>query len=650
MSITWVTGPLIFGTAFVLIWIPIVILTQRKTHPSALFTLFFAEMWERFSFYGMRALLTLYMTKVLFEQMEQGEADATAYGIYGAFNALLYGAPVLGGMVADKLLGFRTTIILGGVFMALGQFTLAATIGQSLPFYLGLALIVVGNGFFKPNISSFLGAFYEKDDPRKDGAFSIFYMGINIGAFLAPLWCGYLGEVVGWEYGFLAAGLGILAGIAWFWLDMRKFADKGTAPDPEALTKPLALGLRPLPFVLLMSVVAVPVLALLLNYELVVDLVLVVAGVGILGFLVTTSTKSEDQVQGQRLLVVVVLFFFHMIFWTLFEQAGGSMTIFTERHVERYGIPTSQFQSLNPLYIMLLAPVFSWIWIKLRDKKKEPRTPTKFTLGLVQVAIGYLVIVWGATSFTSLGVVSPEEGGRESVQLMVPLMFLAVMYLLHTTGELSLSPVGLSVVTKLSPTRTVGFVMGTWFLSIAFAHKVAGELGKLTAAKPIDGWMKPSDVEQLEPEALVAAFRAGQPIQLDVAGTALDKAAAAGKLTEEAANEMASQIEAIAIEKAAEMGLDGLMQAVESGAPVDPDVAVSALVSLDRSGQVGVPADVDLTTLSDATREAVTQIRSLSLDAYSEVYWNWGVLVVSGSAVVLLVITPKLKKWMHGVH
>ena len=475
-------GLLIGGWIFVLVWVPIIIISQRKIHPKALFALFFTELWERFSFYGMRALLVLYMTKVLFEQMEQGQADARAYGIYGAFNALLYAAPVIGGLLADRLLGFRKAIIIGGLFMALGQFTLAGTVGDQTLFFIGLALITVGNGLFKPNISSFLGTFYSQDDPKKDGAFTIFYMGINIGAFLAPLTCGYLGEKYDWSYGFLAAGIGILVGLVQFYYNMKDYEDKGNPPDPEYLNKPVFLGLNRQWLTVLGCIVVIPLFALLINAEEVMNLILFIAGIGIIGYLVVDSVRNEDKVEGQRLLVVIVLFFFHMIFWALFEQAGGSLTLFTDRHVNRMGFETSQFQAVNPLYIMLLAPVFSWIWMKLRKVGKEPRTPMKFVWGLAQMALGYGVIVIGAKFFAGNAV--------------LPIIFLLLMYLFHTTGELSLSPVGLSLVTKLSPGKIVGFVMGTWFLSIAFAHKIAGELGKLTAV--------PEDVTH--PQTSLAAF------------------------------------------------------------------------------------------------------------------------------------------------
>ncbi|MCB0620061.1 MAG: peptide MFS transporter, partial [Saprospiraceae bacterium] len=300
-------GLLIGGWIFVLVWVPIIIISQRKIHPKALFALFFTELWERFSFYGMRALLVLYMTKVLFEQMEQGQADARAYGIYGAFNALLYAAPVIGGLLADRLLGFRKAIIIGGLFMALGQFTLAGTVGDQTLFFIGLALITVGNGLFKPNISSFLGTFYSQDDPKKDGAFTIFYMGINIGAFLAPLTCGYLGEKYDWSYGFLAAGIGILVGLVQFYYNMKDYEDKGNPPDPEYLNKPVFLGLNRQWLTVLGCIVVIPLFALLINAEEVMNLILFIAGIGIIGYLVVDSVRNEDKVEGQRLLVVIVL-------------------------------------------------------------------------------------------------------------------------------------------------------------------------------------------------------------------------------------------------------------------------------------------------------------------------------------------------------
>lgn len=479
-------GLLIFGWIFVLIWIPLIVSAQRKIHPKALFTLFFAELWERFSFYGMRAILILYMTQVLFEKIAQGEADARAYGIYGAYNALLYAAPLIGGILADRLMGFRKAIVLGGIFMALGQFTLAGNagmVGNEWLFFIGLGLLTVGNGFFKPNISSFLGTFYDKNDSRKDSAFTIFYMGINIGAFLAPLTCGYLAQSVDWSLGFLAAGIGMVAGLIVFIRNSdTALEDKGLPPDPEDLKKPYMMGLSKYALIILGALAVVPVFSFLIDAEEITDYILIVGGLGVIGYLIWNALTAEDKVNGQRMLVFIFLFIFHMIFWALFEQAGGSLNILTERYVDTLGMEASQLQAVNPLYIILLAPVFSWIWGRLGKRGKEPRTPQKFVLGLVQMAVGYFIIVLGVKAGIAAG------AGPESI----PLFFVLAMYLFHTTGELSLSPVGLSVVTKLSIPKVVGFVMGAWFLSIAFAHKIAGNLGKMIAT-PTGAEMTPTD-------------------------------------------------------------------------------------------------------------------------------------------------------------
>lgn len=514
---------LILGWVFVLIWVPLVVKSQSKIHPKALFTLFFAEMWERFSFYGMRAFLILYMAAEIFNNFAQSEADSRSYGVYGAFNALLYAAPIVGGMLADRIMGFRRAILLGGVLMAAGQFTLAANASmgsQSLMFFGGLGLLAVGNGFFKPNISSFLGTFYDRNDKRKDSAFTIFYMGINVGALLAPLTCGYLAREIHYSLGFLAAGIGMLLGLVVFWRNMAKYEDKGNPPDPEGIRKAVFMGMNPQTLIIICSLLFVPVFSFLINAEGLTNNILIIVGIGVIGYLLYSSFTSEDKQEGQRLLVFIALFFFHMIFWTLFEQAGGSLNILTDRYINTHGIDASQFQAVNPFYIIVFAPLFTWIWTKLGQRGVEPRTPIKFFLALLQMALGYFIIVVGAKS-----ILGEAESGA-----LIPLVFLLFMYMFHTTGELSLSPVGLSVVTKLSPAKTVGFVMGSWFLSIAFAHKIAGRLGQMIATP-------------------------------------------AGEVT-----------------------------------------------------------------------------RTSELQAFIDVYMNWGVYVVLGCAAVLLLISPILKKWMHGVH
>ena len=470
---------LIIGWVFVLIWVPATLMSQRKVHPRALFVLFFAELWERFSFYGMRALLILYLTKELFEKMAAGEADARAYGIYGAYNALLYAAPVIGGMLADRTIGFKRAIITGGLFMAVGQFILAYSsglLGSESVFFLGLAALTVGNGLFKPNISSFLGTFYERNDPRKDGAYTLFYMGINMGAFLAPLTCGYLGQRIDWSLGFLTAGIGMLVGVVVFMANTKYFEGKGEVP---AFKQPdwKFMGIGRFPLVIIGCLACIPIFSFLINSEGITDWILLIAGGACLLYLLITAITSKDKVEGQRLFVFLILFFFHMIFWTLFEQAGGSINILTDRYVDRAGIEASQFQSVNALFIMLLAPVFNWLWVTLAKNKMDPRTPMKFFYGLIQMALGYMIIVWGVK-------VAIQNGAGPA---SIPMIFLIGMYLLHTTGELFISPVGLSVVTKLSPQKVVGFVMGSWFLSIAFAHKVAGKLGQMIAGSTTDG-------------------------------------------------------------------------------------------------------------------------------------------------------------------
>jgi POT family proton-dependent oligopeptide transporter len=475
----WTIVTLIGGWLFVLIWIPIVIATNRKTHPRALFVLFFAEMWERFSYYGMRAILVLYMTRVLFADMEQSAGDTRALGIYGAYTAMVYLFPLLGGLIADRIAGFRRAVVLGGVLMMLGHFSLAIegmVFGGNLRlFFLSLALIILGNGYFKPNISSFLGTFYDKDDPRKDGAFTIFYMGVNIGAFLSTMTCGVVAERISWHYGFGLAGIGMAIGITVFVLLGSWFGERGLPPATPLARQPLVAGVGAFPLVIAGSLLALPLIAAFLNLNVVLSWVLGIVSVGVLLFLfVYGGTHARDE-DGTRLWVVAVLFVFHAVFWALFEQAGGSLTLFAERNVDRLvggsEIPASTLQSFNPFYIIVLAPLFSWIWIRLRAAGAEPSTPTKFVLGLSQLALGFLIIVLAARFAAADGT--------------VPLVFLALMYLLHTTGELSLSPVGLSMITKLSPARIVGFVMGVWFLSIAVANNMAGLIGQLTAVEDL---------------------------------------------------------------------------------------------------------------------------------------------------------------------
>jgi POT family proton-dependent oligopeptide transporter len=479
-------------------------------HPAGLFVLFSAELWERFSFYGMRALLILYMTKELMF------GDKMSYGIYGAYGSLVYATPIIGGLLADRILGFKRAIILGGVLMTLGHFamafdqsTLQALLGAAASpvgenslelailggtqvidttmfFYGALALLIIGNGFFKPNISSLVGRLYDdadETDAKRDGGFTIFYMGINIGAMLAPLGCGYLGETYGWHYGFGLAGIGMLVGLVIFISFQDVLYGNGEPDDPEKLERHVIPGLSAGNAIYIGAFAAVPGIAWLVTAQGALAGVMIVLGLVVLGGLLWYAIARCTRVQRDRIFVILSLIVFSTVFWACFEQAGSSINLFTDRNVDRlifgWEMPTSWLQSANPMFIILLAPIFAWGWQKLRDLDLEPSTPVKFSLGLFQMAAGFGVLVIGA-----------QFAGDDG---MVMLLFLLFGYLLHTTGELALSPVGLSMVTKLSPKTVVGVVMGAWFLSSSFAHYIAALIAKL--ASPPKG----VDMKELPP-------------------------------------------------------------------------------------------------------------------------------------------------------
>jgi len=459
------SGWTIMGIAWaaVIVWISGVIYANRKTHPKALFLLFFAEFWERFSYYGMRALLVLYMTKGM------GYGDDKAYGVYAAYGAMVYATPILGGLIAEKLTGYRKAIFWGGLLMALGHFAMAFE--HKLIFLLALALLILGNGFFKPNISSFVAQFYEQDDPRKDGAYTIFYMGINAGAFLTPLTCGYLGETLGWHYGFGLAGLGMVLGLVVFVIARIRgaFEDHGHPSNPEVLAAK-TMGIPREILIYVGSFLVLPLIMLLIEHNESLDILLGILGLSMLGLLIGMGAREEDRRQGQRLWVIVVLLLFTVVFWTFFELAGSAITVYTDRNVDMNiagtQLTASVFQSVNPLFILLFAPLFSWLWTKLEQSNKSPSSPIKFAIGLALLGGGFFMFTIG-------------EGS--AVAGIVPVIWLILAYLAHTLGELCISPVGLSLVTKLSPARIVGFVMGIWFLSSSIAHQAGKFIAKATS-------------------------------------------------------------------------------------------------------------------------------------------------------------------------
>ena len=435
-------------------------------HPRGLYTLFFSEMWERFCYYGMRALLTLYLIKSL------AMGDAEAFGIYGAYTALVYAAPVLGGRIADRLLGYRNAVVLGGILMCIGEFLILG--GTDTWLYVGMGAIIVGNGYFKANISTIVGKLYADDDPRRDSGFTIFYIGINVGALLATTVCAEVGNIYGAQYGFALAGFGMILGTLTFWLGRKNYEHAAMPPDPEKLKSPAYLGLNWHQFTIVASLLAIPVLYLLITNNWIVGWLLGATAVYVVYSLIAEAIKDGD-VARDRMLMMIVMFAFNIVFWACFEQAGTSLTLFAERNVDRHlfgwemGAATTQF--FNPAFILIFGSIFSIMWIKLTEAGRNPSIPMKFGLGIIQLGLGYLVVY----GIQSLGLVSPE--------FKMPLFTLVFLYMLHTTGELFLSPIGLSMVTKLAPKRMTGTAMGGWFLSFAGANYVAAILAKATGTE-----------------------------------------------------------------------------------------------------------------------------------------------------------------------
>lgn len=453
---------------------------QQTGHPKGLYVLFTTEMWERFAYYGMRAILKLYMAKALLFD-EKFSSD-----LYGTYTGLVYLTPLLGGYVADRYWGNRRSILFGGLVMALGQFTLfasASSLGNPgashLLFYVGLALMILGNGFFKPNISSMVGTLYPPADSRIDAAYTIFYMGINLGAFFSPFVCGGLGDTgnpADFKWGFLAAGIGMIIGAITFeWLKT-KYVVK---PNGEAL------GAKPEPKVLAAGEVATPpmtsgkMMTLAAAFVGVFAAWYYLAGVDIFGALIFTSTMVVPMIvisdpsltanEKEKITVVLILGFFVIFFWGAFEQAGNSLTTFADQQTDRqlgsYTVPASFFQSINALAVIALAPVFAVLWGVLAKRGMEPSSPLKMAYGLALVGIGYLVIAFGVKDASATAKVS--------------MFWIIAMYVLHTCGELCLSPIGLAMVNKLSPARFASLMMAVWFLAIATGNKFSGTLGAL---------------------------------------------------------------------------------------------------------------------------------------------------------------------------
>ena len=433
-------------------------------HPRGLSTLFFTEMWERFSYYGMRALLILFMTAPA-AAGGLGFDTAVAGAIYGLYTSSVYMACLPGGWIADRLIGARRAVLYGGILIAAGHFSMAV---QALPaFYLGLTLIVLGTGLLKGNVAVIVGQLYAKDDQRRDAGFSIFYMGINLGAFIAPLICGYLGQRVNWHIGFGAAGVGMTLGLIQYVLGARNLGDAGVLPaqslSPAGRRVTAIVVAAALLFAAALFTGIIPITA-----KQIAD----TAGILLIGGAIAFFTwlflsPGWTTVERRRLAAILLLFIAACLFWSEFEQAGSTLNLFGDRATRTsilgWSFPSSYYQSLQPLFIITFAPVFAWLWIWLGPR--EPSSPTKFSFGLLCVGSGFAVIAVAAV-FGANGVkVSP--------------MWLVVTYLLHTWGELALSPVGMSAMTKLAPARIGGLIMGVWYLSISIGNFTGGRISTL---------------------------------------------------------------------------------------------------------------------------------------------------------------------------
>ncbi len=452
-------------------------------HPIGLSTIFMTEMWERFSYYGMRALLVLFLTASV-ASGGFGLDRESAYTIYGVFTFLVYVTPMVGGVLADKFLGLRSTIYIGGLAMAAGQFMLylaaAADHGalRELWFYSGLGVLIVGNGLFKPNISTMVGALYDNNDPRKEGGFTIFYMGINLGAFISPLIAGALGENISWEWGYLVSGVGMVIGVVWFMLRSQStLAHLGLPPKAEVERTSLsAKDWQTITLYTLSIVAAVPLFIMgwsAIPSALQSLIIYTVAAVGSAYLLVTIVRGVKSRDEWSRVAVILVLAFFNIFFWVGFEQAGTTFNIFalenTNRVIFGWEIPASWFQSINAILIVVLAPLFSMLWVALGRFRLNPKTPFKFMWGMLLLSLGAAV----------MAIADGLSNGGDAVVKVSP-MWLTMVYLIFTIGELFISPIGLSMITKLAPAKLTSTLMGVWMFSFAAGNFGASQAERLS--------------------------------------------------------------------------------------------------------------------------------------------------------------------------
>ena len=433
----------------------------QKGQPKGLYLLFFTELWERFGFYMVQTILVLYMSKGL------KYSDSSAYLLYGAFSSMLYLTPVLGGYLADKFIGFRQSILIGGVLFMIGYAIMAIPGERSL--FLGLSIVILGNGFFKPNVSSIVGSLYREEDPRREGGFTLFYMGINIGSLIPPIFAGALVAAYTWGSGFLLASVGMLVALITFLVGKSRLGHAGAVPEKSYLHRSKAIK-KGFYFLLFIGiVVSALVLQLLLFHPKETNLILILASVGIIGVVLFCLFKEQKE-QRRKMIACLILIIISMGFWAVYNQTFTSLMLFAERNMSKdllgLTIDAEFTQFFNPFFIIILSPILSWFWVKLDAKGKNPSTPMKFSLGILFMAIGFFALGIGVLLFHT-------EGGDASP------WWLILSYFLQTIGELLISPIGLAMVTRLSPPRLVGMMMGVWFLTLSAAFAVGGGLATI---------------------------------------------------------------------------------------------------------------------------------------------------------------------------
>lgn len=430
-------------------------------HPRQLYLLFFAEMWERFSFYGMKALLLAYMVSQLDFDEPKG------YAILGSYGALVYTMPMFGGMMADRFLGYRRAVIFGGILMTFGHLILA--VPQDWSFFYGMALIICGNGFFKPNISSLVGTLYDNNDPRKDSGFSLFYMGINIGAALGGALCGYVGERINWHYGFGLAGIFMIIGLVVFYFGQKSLKEKGLPPDMARLNKRVLGFIKTEYLIYGATLLVVPLVVTLFHSYEIMDYIMF--GLGLIAFvyIIFIGFKLEREPR-LKLFAALVMIIFSVVFWSFYEQNAGSLNLFATRNVDMhflgYDLPALSVNNfLPPGWVIILSFFFAWLWPWLSKRGKEPSTPMKFAFSFILMGIGFYVFCLACKANISTG--------------LIPLWTFVAGYFFIISGELCLSPIGLSMVTKLSPIKIVSMMMGIWFFASAVGEFLAGKIGAM---------------------------------------------------------------------------------------------------------------------------------------------------------------------------